>query len=204
MVDKNQFVTLTEQLVNGLLREAIGYRVEYPIPYFQGIVGYMLDAPMLWIRHARFPILFIAYDPRNPDVLSTVIKQLEIAKATEYFALLVVVPTRDGTGNEAEELRLSVSNSAYRHDFVVLDHQHLSSIIAHGSSQRLIEIILEQGIELSTLSPYVVKGPVSEAMFFGREREIKTISQTLQTTAYAVVGGRRIGKSSILQRITRL
>src|SRR5262245_17916064 len=204
MADKNQFISLTEQLVNGLLREAIGYRVEYTIPYFQGIVGYMVNAPMLWIRHSRFPILFIAYDQRNPDLLGNVIKQLELAKATEFFALLVVVPARDGTGNEAEELRHSIANSVYRYDFVVLDRQHLASIIAQGSSQRLVEIILEQGIELSNLSPYVVKGPVSEGMFFGREKEIKTISQTVQTTDYAVVGGRRIGKSSILQRINRL
>src|SRR5213593_1598169 len=104
MADREQFVALTERLVNGLLREAIGYSVEYQIPYFQGIVGYMVEAPMLWIRHSRFPILFIAYDQRHPDLLNSIVKQLEIARATEFFALLIVVPTRDGGGNEAEEL----------------------------------------------------------------------------------------------------
>src|SRR5437867_4477689 len=204
MVDKEQFVVLTERLVNGLLREAIGYRVEYQIPYFQGIVGYMVDAPMLWIRHSRFPILFIAYDRRCPDVLSNVVKQLEMAKATEFFALLIVVPTREGTGNEAEELRHTVADSVYRYDFVVLDRQHVASIIAQGSSQRLVEIILDRGIELSSLSPYIVKGPVSEKMFFGREKEIKTITQTIQSGDQAIVGGRRMGKSSILLRVNRL
>jgi predicted AAA+ superfamily ATPase len=41
-------------------------------------------------------------------------------------------------------------------------------------------------------------------MFFGREQEIKAISQGLKKTNYAIVGGRRIGKSSILQRLNRL
>lgn len=204
MTDKEQFVALAEKLVSGLLREAIGYSVAYQIPYYRGIVGCMVEAPMLWIRHSRFPVLFILYDRRRPDVLTDVVKQLEMAKATEYFALLIVVPTREGTGNEAEELRHMVADSVYRYDFVVLDREHLASIIAQNSSQRLIEIILEQGIELSSLSPYIIKGPVSEKMFFGREKEIKTISQTIQSGDYAVVGGRRIGKSSILLKMTQL
>jgi len=80
----------------------------------------------------------------------------------------------------------------------------LASIIAHNSSRHLVEIILEQGIELSSLSPYVVKGPVPEKMFFGREKEIKTVTQGIQRGDYAIVGGRRIGKSSTLQRVNRL
>jgi hypothetical protein len=204
MIEQEQFIALTEKLINGLLREAIGYRVEYQIPYYKHIVGYMVEAPMLWIRYSRFPILFIAYDQHNPDVLSDIVKQLEIAKATQYFAILIVVPTYVGTGNEVEELRRTVSDSIYRHDFVVLDRHHLASIIANNSSERLIAAILGQGIELSSLSPYSFRGPVSENMFFGREREIKTISQTIQNGDYAVVGGRRIGKSSILLKLTRL
>lgn len=204
MTDKEQFIALSRQLVSGILREAIGYSVESEIPYFQGTVGFMVEAPMLWIRHSRFPILFIAYDRRSPDTLETVVKQLQIGKATEFFALLIVVPTADGIGHEAEEVRDRVANSVYRYDFVVLDKQALASIIAQNSSRRLVEIILEQGIELSSLSPYVVKGPVPEKMFFGREKEIKAICQRVHSGDRAVIGGRRIGKSSVLQRANRL
>ncbi|HSJ59358.1 MAG TPA: ATP-binding protein, partial [Anaerolineae bacterium] len=204
MIDVEQFLSLSGMLVHGLLREAIGYTVQQAIPYYHGIVGYVVEAPMLWIRHSRFPILFIAYDQRRPEILEDVVKQLEMGQATEYFALLVVVPTRAGTGNEAEELRHMVADSVYRHDFVVVDRQHLASIIAQSSAQRLVEIVLEQGIELSSLSPYVTKGPVPENMFFGREKEIKAITQTIQHSNYALVGGRQIGKSSILLKLTKL
>jgi predicted Ser/Thr protein kinase len=202
--NKEQFVALSRKLALGLLREAIGYSVESEIPYFQGTVGYMVEAPLLWIRHSRFPILFIAYDQHRSDTLETVGKQLQIAKATEFFALLVVVPTKERTGREADELRRLVADSVYRYDFVVLDRQSLASIIAHNSSRHLVEIILEQGIELASLSPYVVKGPVPGKMFFGREKEIKTVAQGIQSGDYAILGGRRIGKSSILQRFNRL
>lgn len=204
MTDKEQFISLTEQLVNGLLREAIGYDLRHQIPYYRGIVGYIVEAPMLWIRHSHFPVLFIAYDRRSPDVLEDVVKQIEIGKANEFFALLVVVPTREGTGNEAVELRNMVADSVYRHDFVVLDRRHLASIIAQNSVQRLVEIVLEQDIEISSLSPYVTKGPVPKNMFFGRAQEIKAITQSIDRDNHAVVGGRRIGKSSILLRATHL
>jgi hypothetical protein len=202
--DKSGFVRFAEDIVQGALRETIGYRIEYPIPYFRGIVGYMVDAPMLWIRHRRFPVLFVAFDSNQESPLSDIVKQLEIAQATEFFALLVVVPTSAGGGNEAEVLRRHVSNTVFQHDFVVLDGRHLADIIAEGSIQRLVEVMLRQGIGLYSLSPYVVNGPVPERMFFGREREVKVISQNLVDRDYAVLGGRRIGKSSILQRLDRL
>ena len=203
--DKEGFVRLADSIVHGTLREAIGYRIEHPIPYFRGTVGCMVDAPMLWIRHSRFPILFVAFDPVSKGVLPVVVKQLEIARATEFFAVLVVVPTSvDGSGNEAEELRRQVSDSVFQHDFVVLDGRHLAIIIEEGSTQRLVEVILRQGVGLHSLSPYVVSGPVPERMFFGREQEVKVISQNLVDRDYAVLGGRRIGKSSILLRLDRL
>lgn len=204
MINKEQFVVLTRKLVHGLLREAIGYTVESELPYFHGTVGYLVEAPMLWIRHCRFPILFIAYDQHRSQILEAVVKQLQMAKATEFFALLIVVPASDGTGREADDVRRLVADSVYRYDFVVLDRQALASIIASSSSRSLIEVILEQGIELSSLSPYVVRGPVPDKMFFGREKEIKAISQSVQNSDYSLVGGRRIGKSSILQRVNRL
>jgi hypothetical protein len=117
MTNKEQFVLLSRKLALGLLREAIGYSVESEMPYLQGTVGYMVEAPLLWIRHSRFPIIFVAYDQHRSDTLETVGKQLQIAKATEFFALLVVVPTTERTGREAQELRRLASDSVYRYDW---------------------------------------------------------------------------------------
>jgi serine/threonine-protein kinase len=202
--DRRRFDEAGAGLVDGPLREAIGYRVEQALPSLHGVFGFVVRSAMMWIRHSRFPILLIAHDPRRPDVLPEVTRQVELAKVGSYFALLVVVPTQPRTGNEAAALRQGLADSVYRHDFVVLDRDHLASIIGQGSSQRLVEIILEQGIDVSMLSPYLVRGPVPESMFFGREREIKAISQSVRRHDYALVGGRRIGKSSILLKLARV
>jgi len=204
--DRDRFVAATTSMIAGPLREAIGYRIEQAIPYLKGTVGYMVEAPALWIRHSRFPIIFVACDQANRDVLATVVQQLEIAKATEFFALLVVVPAEGkATGEEAHQFNDLVAESVYRHDFVVLDSPLLQRLIAGNSSRGLIEIILEQRTELlSALSPYVVSGPVPESMFFGRESQLKMISQNITRSNFAVVGGRRIGKSSVLLRLRRL
>lgn len=204
--DMSRFAGEASRLIEGPLCRALGYRVEQLIPPYKGMIGHMIQAPQLWIRHSRFPIILIAYDQSQaqPSLLEDVNKLMQIARATEFFALLVVIPTQPGTGNEAEELRKTVSHSVYRQDYVVLDYEHLASIIAQASSERLVEIILAQGIELSTVSPYVVVGPVPEDMFFGREGEIRTLVQRLGTRSYAILGGRRIGKSSILRQVARL
>jgi len=62
--------------------------------------------------------------------------------------------------------------------------------------------LLVKGIERSRLSPYVVRGPVPRNMFFGRQAELKRLSQNLHN--HAVVGGRRMGKSSMFLRLRRL
>ncbi len=204
MMNKERYIAQTESLVNGLLREAIGYRVMSQIPYYKGIVGYMVEVPLMWIRHSRFPILFVAYERDNGNVLADIVKQLQIASVTEYFAILIVIPRETAGGNEANELRQIVSNSVYYHDFVVLDQNHLRSIISQNNSQRLIEIILSQGVTLSNLSPYITKGPVPTNMFFGREKEIKQIAQTISSRDFSIVGGRRIGKSSTLLRLNSI
>jgi predicted Ser/Thr protein kinase len=205
-IDKDRFVAAARTLARDVLREAVGYRIEQPIPYLKGTVGDVVEAPFLWIRHSRFPILFVAYDGRNSELLATVVQQLEIAKATEYFALLIVVPPRGkATGTEAAELNQLVADSVYRHDFVVLDRDHLFRLVAENTSRALIEIILEQRTELlAALSPYVISGPVPDNMFFGRESQLKMISQGISRSNFAVVGGRKIGKSSILMRLRRL
>jgi hypothetical protein len=204
MIDTDRFITLAERLVTEPLRQAVGYSVGERIPIYRGIVGFMVETPLLWIRRSRFPILVIAYDRQRPPVLDDVVHQLEVARASEFFALLIVVPTRDGDGTEADELRAIVDDSIYSHDFVVLDRHHLASLIASNSSQRLVEIIVDQGISRASLSPYVVVGPVPDNMFFGRENEIKAVSQTIARGDHAIVGGRRMGKSSMLQKLCRL
>jgi FHA domain len=192
--------TLARRLTQGTLREALGYQIQHEIPAYRGIVGYVVEAPMLWIRQTRFPILFVPVT--ETLTLDQVVAQLQAACATDYLALLVAVPPAHDQGGTAADLRQLVADSVYRYDLAVLDRISLARILRSGDSKTLIEIFIEQGVAPARLSPYVVRGPVPENMFFGREAEIKELSHNLRN--HAVMGSRRMGKSSILLRLCRL
>jgi hypothetical protein len=90
------------------------------------------------------------------------------------------------------------------HDFIVLNGGDLRRIlIARDPGKRLVEIILMQ-VDLTVVSPYVTSGPVPENMFFGRDHELKTITRKIGDTSFALIGGRKIGKTSTLVKVYRL
>lgn len=63
---------------------------------------------------------------------------------------------------------------------------------------RLRSLLLEQ-TDLTKLSPFVVRGVAPSRVFFGREEEEATLISTLATNSVALLGGRRIGKTSLMR-----
>ncbi|WP_437971095.1 protein kinase [Sorangium sp. So ce260] len=195
------FVEESRRLVDELLREAIGFRVEREVPLRRGVIGFLVEAPMLWIRHTRFPILFLQQDD-DPALVDRLAEFLQAGQLPGYFIVLVAVPSPDGASG-ASKLRDRINGSPYRYDFVVLDREELASLAIANEARRFVEMILDQGTDPGSLSPYITRGAVPENMFFGREREVKALTQGIGTRSFAVVAGRRMGKSSILQRVQR-
>lgn len=196
-----RFVEESRRLLDEHLREAIGFRVEREIPLRRGVAGFLVEAPMLWIRHTRFPILFLQQDD-DPALVDRLAEFLQAGQLLGYFVVLVAVPA-PGEAPGARALRDRINGSPYRYDFVVLDREQLAALVIANEARRFVEIILEQGTDPGSLSPYVVRGPVPENMFFGREREVKTLTQGIGARSFAVVAGRRMGKSSTLLRVQR-
>ncbi len=63
-------------------------------------------------------------------------------------------------------------------------------------TQRIVETV-----DLSVISPFVSEGPTSPTMFFGRDAEIRRIVEQAGRQSFALVGGRKAGKTSILRRL---
>lgn len=196
-----RFVEESRRLLDELLREAIGFRVEREVPLRRGVVGFLVEAPTLWIRHTRFPILFLRQDD-DPALIDRLAEFLQAGQLLGYFVVLVAVPPPGGAFG-ARTMRERINGSPYRYDFVVLDREQVTALVSANDARRFVEMILEQGTDPGSLSPYVVRGPVPENMFFGREREVKTLMQGIGARSFAVVAGRRMGKSSILLRVQR-
>lgn len=83
----------------------------------------------------------------------------------------------------------------------ILEYDDLSDLAKLKDLPRdsFVAIVLAR-TDLTKVSPYVVRSVTPERMFFGREVEQATLVSTLATNSVALLGGRRIGKTSLLQR----
>ena len=69
-------------------------------------------------------------------------------------------------------------------------------------SGELLDLISAQ-VPISTLAPYETRAPVTGSRFFGREYEISRIIGNPDTN-HAILGIRRIGKTSLLREVERI
>jgi hypothetical protein len=132
--------------------------------------------------------------PRRPDLDATAIKRLDEWIVRESFAqqIFVVLSTRPDRSHLREEAE------ATAHDIVVLEERHLFKIALAPDQDRAFMNIVLESCDLESLSPYESQAPVRE-MFYGREGLLKEILRS--TKGYALVGTRRLGKTSLLFRL---
>jgi len=188
---------LTERLCDLLGFEPLESRT------FRSLFGYLVQAPTLRLGiPSRFPIIFALRPELQREDIQDIRDLMNVLRVTSFFALLVIID-RTATGKEqAKALAAATNGSA--DDFIFLNYDDLRSLyLATDARRRLVDAILEQA-DLTLVSPYVITGPVPDDMFFGREYEIKAIMRTIRDRNYAVLGGRKIGKTSVLTKIHRL
>jgi len=94
-------------------------------------------------------------------------------------------------------------SSKYAFDLVLLDRRMLRSLVTHKQPQKTFRHVVLQTVNLATVSPFVPTGSTPQEMFFGREKELREIAEHIATTNFAVIGGRRIGKTSLLGRLSQ-
>ncbi len=194
------FVSVTSQMVDQLCKFLGFVRMEERA--YKGLIGYVVRAPSLRLKiPARFPIVFIPHHEVNEEDIRVLRDLMGVLNMTSYFAL--IVDLRDAPDVDQQQSLKRLVRQAI-HDFIVLDGQDMRTLLAaRDHPRRLIQIILDQ-VDLTVVSPYVTSGPVPTNMFFGREHELKTIMRTVRDTNFAIIGGRKIGKTSVLARVHRL
>lgn len=63
-----------------------------------------------------------------------------------------------------------------------------------------LDAILAQS-DLTKVSPFILNNATPARMFYGRESEAATILSTIATNSVAILGSRRIGKTSLIRRV---
>ncbi|MBM4429997.1 MAG: hypothetical protein FJ026_06545 [Chloroflexi bacterium] len=180
----------------------------------------MVRAPSLRLKMPPvFPIVFLREHDGLGRNISDLQQFMDVLNIPSYLAFLVVLDGQGARRTPPPPMRranpLAVRLGPQREaltaaqrlirddvpDVVLLRFDDVFRIfLAKEPEKRLVQALLEQ-VDLTIVSPYVTSGPVSESMFFGRDHELGTITHTIRDRNFAVVGGRRIGKTSILTQL---
>jgi hypothetical protein len=108
------------------------------------------------------------------------------------LALLVVPPGIASTVSLAQQRTLATS-------VVVVDGAALREAAQDRSPRRvLVDLVLQQA-DLTKANPFTVMGVAGRGVFYGRGQEDAMLQNTVRTNSAALIGGRRIGKTSLLQ-----
>lgn len=115
--------------------------------------------------------------------------------------LLGVLFCDEAEAREAQAKIDSTIRQTFACDVIVVSRNDLIRIIASNDSQKLLRKHIIQQIDIETVSPFVIVGPAPDNIFFGRETELRLIVDQVRTISHAIIGGRRVGKSSLLSRL---
>ena len=173
---------------------------------YKDLHSYVIKAPALRLRMPpMFPIVFLQECDLDAQDINDLHDLMGVLNTSSYLALLIIPDDETSASQERKLLKTLFKRLARNtaHDFMVMDFDDLYRIfVAKDPQKRFVRILLGQ-VDLTAVSPYVTSGPVPESMFFGRDYELKTITRTIKDNSFAIVGGRKIGKTSILTKLHR-
>ncbi|MGB0383910.1 MAG: hypothetical protein ACPGWR_03720 [Ardenticatenaceae bacterium] len=154
------------------------------------------------------PVLFLQGEELVEDDIQDLLYLLASHKLQARLFLLVVSAGGERLRNTRALLDRWLAVRAY--EPIVVTQEEFKQItlakgplLGQGAQKSLRTTILRQ-VNLQTISPFVRVGPTPEQMFFGRESELRAISVSEGTRCQALIGGRRIGKTSLLFRLHRV
>jgi photosystem II stability/assembly factor-like uncharacterized protein len=184
-----------------VMKESLGLHIIQQCD-FAALRIYLVEAPALRLNLPLcFPLIFLA-DPQPDDAtIQALVDAVEVLKERGYFALVVPLEPLARTLDIPAELRRVVEHSPYAQDFIVLNQDDILNMLAARQPQQALAIPIGRQRNMTTLSPFIVNGPVPEQMFFGREDEVRTLVESAVHLNHAIIGNRKIGKTSLLDRV---
>jgi hypothetical protein len=181
-----------------LLSEDLGYAVRPGKP----ALGYELfgvdlsswklrltdNTPVVWVKRADL-------ENASPQHL---VQSLGDVMRERNLSRQIVLVLLEGDG---EPVRRYVESSLL--NLVVCGREEQDLIVgSRRPSGELLDLISSQ-VAISNLAPYETRAPVTGSRFFGREYEISRVVSNPDTN-HAILGIRRIGKTSLLREVERL
>jgi hypothetical protein len=152
---------------------------------------------------ALLPVVFLRGAQLTVSDIQDVVHLLTIRRGINTRVFLLVVTFDNEVLRNAKDL-VYEQLRPYGYDAIVVTREQLSRIVFGDDPKASLRKLILSGVSLQTIAPFVITGPTPDHMFFGRELELRYIAERIRESSYAVVGGRRIGKSSLLIRLHRV
>lgn len=102
---------------------------------------------------------------------------------------------------KAYRLLNDVLKKTYAYDLVVVNQDDFREVLLVADPIDAFRRLVLSQVNLVNVSPFEVNGPVGPTVFFGREPELRQVVEHAASRSYALIGGRRFGKTSILYRL---
>lgn len=160
----------------------------------EGIAVLELNAPLPF--HNRLAVNVVHKEFDEALVKRTAVAALERTPSSKVTIL--IVPTAFSMSNAAEHRRSQLSRPV---SVIVLTPELLQRASRSADPIRIvIEEVLRQA-DLRKVSPFVLANATPPQMFFGRDQEAAATLSTIASSSVAILGSRRIGKTSLLRRL---
>ncbi|MBC8492597.1 MAG: hypothetical protein H8D43_02335 [Chloroflexi bacterium] len=150
------------------------------------------------------PILFLRKRQLTQSDVDRIRRLVENSIGVACKAALLVVFADQDDLEDARRLLSETMKEAYAYDIICPSSEDLRSVVVAEQGQAVLRHLVLSQINLTTVSPFVVTGSTPDNMFFGREKELREITEHAVAVSYALIGGRRFGKTSILKRLERV
>jgi|GEM_PF-28149 len=164
--------------------------------------GVVLDTTSIFAnRIIEVPVVLYRGGKFGPDEQTALMRFVTDDLHSAANAVLLVDWNNSLTEVEIQGIRNRTAGEAV--DVAVANPARLlQALNSPDPANALRGLILRQ---TRAISPFVLSGPVPESMFFGRNKELRRILNNLKVgRSSLLIGARRIGKTSILQRLHRV
>jgi len=178
--------------------EELGYTVQEENPSL-GYEMFSIDLSSWKLRlPTRTPVLWLKPNDLegipSVHVMQSLADVLRERNLTRHILLVLI---------DGNSFRFFKHKTSLNYNLVLIGAEEQDRILkSRRPSGELLDLISAQ-VPISILSPYETRAPVTGSRFFGREQEISRILSNPDTN-HAILGIRRIGKTSLLREIERL
>jgi hypothetical protein len=181
-----------------LLNEELGYEVRPQKPAL-GYDLFAIDLSSWKLRlSSRTPVIWVRRSDLEGSHPRHLLQSLTDVMRERNLARQIVLVLLDG---DSGPLLRQAASPVYSLVVVGCDEQE-RVLASRRPSGELLDIISAQ-VSIANLAPYETRAPVTGSRFFGREYEISRVLGNPDTN-HAILGIRRIGKTSLLREIERI